>query len=284
MRCLPRSIVFSTTAALFSLSLSSHAADLKELQDKGVIRIAVANEIPYGFTDLDGQAKGVGPEVAAHLVKALGIDKIEWQTTNFGSLIPGLQADRFDMVAAEMAILPQRCQQILFSEPNSSYGEGLLVAAGNPKNLHSYEDFKDGAHKVAIMAGADQLEMMQALGVDESSLVTISNNADAISTVSTGRADAYAATGLTAAELAKQSDRVELAADFQDPVIDGNAVRSWGGFTFAKNSESLRDAINEELAKFKQTPEWQEILSRYGFSEVDQSESSTKTTADLCMS
>lgn len=284
MRCLPRSIVFSTTAALFSLSLSSHAADLKELQDQGVIRIAVANEIPYGFTDLDGQAKGVGPEVAAHLVKALGIDKIEWQTTNFGSLIPGLQADRFDMVAAEMAILPQRCQQILFSEPNSSYGEGLLVAAGNPKNLHSYEDFKDGTHKVAIMAGADQLEMMQALGVDESSLVTISNNADAISTVSTGRADAYAATGLTAAELAKQSDRVELAADFQDPVIDGNAVRSWGGFTFAKNSESLRDAINEELAKFKQTPEWQEILSRYGFSEVDQSESSTKTTADLCMS
>ena len=284
MRCLPRSIVFSTTAALFSLSLSSHAADLKELQDQGVIRIAVANEIPYGFTDLDGQAKGVGPEVAAHLVKALGIDKIEWQTTNFGLLIPGLQADSFDMVAAEMAILPQRCQQILFSEPNSSYGEGLLVAAGNPKNLHSYEDFKDGAHKVAIMAGADQLEMMQALGVDESSLVTISNNADAISTVSTGRADAYAATGLTAAELAKQSDRVELAADFQDPVIDGTAVRSWGGFTFAKNSESLRDAINEELAKFKQTPEWQEILSRYGFSEVDQSESSTKTTADLCMS
>lgn len=284
MRCLPRSIVFSTTAALFSLSLSSHAADLKELQDQGVIRIAVANEIPYGFTDLDGQAKGVGPEVAAHLVKALGIDKIEWQTTNFGSLIPGLQADRFDMVAAEMAILPQRCQQILFSEPNSSYGEGLLVAAGNPKNLHSYEDFKDGTHKVAIMAGADQLEMMQALGVDESSLVTISNNADAISTVSTGRADAYAATGLTAAELAKQSDRVELAADFQDPVIDGNAVRSWGGFTFAKNSESLRDAINEELAKFKQTPEWQEILSRYGFSEVDQSESNTKTTAELCMS
>ncbi|WP_269901976.1 ectoine/hydroxyectoine ABC transporter substrate-binding protein EhuB [Paenalcaligenes faecalis] len=284
MRCLPRSIILSTTAALLSLSLSTQAADLEELKQKGTIRIAIANEIPYGFTDLNGNAKGVGPEVAAHLVKALGIENIEWQTTNFGSLIPGLQADRFDMVAAEMAILPQRCQQILFSEPNSSYGEGLLVAAGNPKNLRSYEDFKDGSHKVAIMAGADQLEMMQALGVDESNLVTIANNADAISTVSTGRADAYAATGLTAAELAKQSDRVELAADFQDPVIDGTAVRSWGGFTFAKNSESLRDAINEELAKFKQTPEWQEILSRYGFSEVDQSESSTKTTADLCMS
>lgn len=284
MRLLPRSILLTTTAAMLSFGLSAHSATLEELQKKGSIRIAVANEIPYGYTDLQGEAKGVGPEVAAHLVKALGIDKIEWQTTNFGSLIPGLQADRFDLVAAEMAILPQRCQQVLFSEPNSSYGEGLLVAAGNPKDLHSYDDFKDKQYKVAIMAGADQLEMMQALGVDESQLVTISNNADAISTVSTGRADAYAATGLTAAELAKQSDRVELAANFQDPVIDGEAIRSWGGFTFAKNSESLRDAMNEELAKFKQTPEWQEILSRYGFSEVDQTESNAKTTAELCMS
>ncbi|AQS51046.1 ectoine/hydroxyectoine ABC transporter substrate-binding protein EhuB [Paenalcaligenes hominis] len=285
MRLFSRSTLLCGTAAtLLTLGLSTHAASLEDIQKKGTIRIAVANEIPYGYTDLNGEAKGVGPEVAMHLVKALGIDKIEWQTTNFGSLIPGLQADRFDMVAAEMAILPQRCEQILFSEPNSSYGEGLLVAAGNPKDLHSYEAFKDSKNKVAIMAGADQLEMMQALGVDESQLVTISNNADAISTVATGRADAYAATGLTAAELAKQSDKVELAAQFEDPVINGEAIRSWGGFTFAKDSESLRDAINKELAAFKQTKEWQEILSRYGFSDVDQSESNAKSTADLCMS
>ena len=268
--------------ALATLSAPALAADLSELQKKGTIRIAVANEIPYGYTDLEGNAKGAGPEVIQHLMKNLGIEKIEWQTTNFGSLIPGLRANRFDLVAAEMAILPQRCDQVLFSEPNSSYGEGLLVAKGNPKNLQSYEDFKSGNHKVAIMAGADQLEMMQELGVDESLLVTISANADAISTVATGRADAYAATGLTAAELAKQSDKVELAMQFKDPVINGETVRSWGGFTFAKGSEDLRDAINKELAEFKKTQEWKDILSRYGFSELDQSASMTKTTADLC--
>lgn len=283
MHLLTRSIIFSSAVVLLPLSTGAQAATLEELQKKGSIRIAVANEIPYGYTDLQGQAKGVGPEVAMHLVKALGIDNIEWQTTNFGSLIPGLQADRFDMVAAEMAILPQRCDQILFSEPNSSYGEGLLVAKGNPKDLHSYEAFKDNKNKVAIMAGADQLEMMQALGVDESQLVTISNNADAISTVATGRADAYAATGLTAAELAKQSDKVELAAQFTDPVVNGETIRSWGGFTFSKKSGTVRDAINTELAKFKQTQEWRDILSRYGFSEVDQNESNAKSTADLCL-
>ncbi|MGO3125683.1 MAG: ectoine/hydroxyectoine ABC transporter substrate-binding protein EhuB, partial [Advenella sp.] len=200
----------------------------------------------------------------------------------FSSLIPGLKADQFDMVAAEMAILPQRCQQVAFSEPNSSYGEGLLVAEGNPDNLHKYEDFSKSDKKIAIMAGADQLEMLQKLGVDDSRMVTISNNADAISTVSTGRAAAYAATSLTVSELANKSDKVEPAEKFEDPVIDGKPARSWGGFTFDQGSDDLRKAVNEELTKFKKTPEWKKILTTYGFSEHDLEESTKQTTEQLC--
>src|SRR3546814_12789391 len=101
-------------------------------------------------------------------MEQLGIKKIEWITTNFGSLIPGLRAKRFDMVAAEMAILPQRCKEVLFSDPNSSYGEGLLVAKGNPDNVHTYQDFAKSDKKIAIMAGDDPLEMLQGLGVHTS--------------------------------------------------------------------------------------------------------------------
>ncbi|AEC20076.1 periplasmic amino-acid binding protein y4tE of ABC-transporter [Pusillimonas sp. T7-7] len=264
------------------LASQASAASLQEIKDRGTVRIAVANEIPYGYMDLSGEAKGVGPETAQHIMEQLGIKEIEWVTTNFGSLIPGLQANRFDMVSAEMAILPQRCKEVLFSEPNSSYGEGLLVAQGNPDNVHTYEDFAKSDKKVAIMAGADQLEMLQALGVPGERMVTISNNADAISTVSTGRAAAYAATSLTVSELAKKSDKVEAAKEFTDPVIDGVPARSWGGFTFSQDSKDFRDAVNVELAKFKKTDAWGEILAQYGFSEADAKESFSKTTEQLC--
>lgn len=264
------------------LASQASAASLQEIKDRGTVRIAVANEIPYGYMDLSGEAKGVGPETAQHIMEQLGIKEIEWVTTNFGSLIPGLQANRFDMVSAEMAILPQRCKEVLFSEPNSSYGEGLLVAQGNPDNIHTYEDFAKSDKKVAIMAGADQLEMLQALGVPGERMVTISNNADAISTVSTGRAAAYAATSLTVSELAKKSDKVEAAKEFTDPVIDGVPARSWGGFTFSQDSKDFRDAVNVELAKFKKTDAWGEILAQYGFSEADAKESFNKTTEQLC--
>jgi polar amino acid transport system substrate-binding protein len=280
---------WSATAALAlavaALAVSSASAvTLKEVKARGYIRVAVANEIPYGFVDPNGDAKGAGPEVAAAVVKALGIDpaNIQWVVTNFSSLIPGLQANRFDMTAAEMAILPARCEKVAYSEPNTSYGEGLLVLKGDPKDVHTYGDFTKPGLKVAVVAGADQLGMMQKLGVPEDNIVTIDANADAISTVSDGRADAYAATGLTAGTLAQKSDKLELAPNFTDPVIDGQAQRSWGGFNFAQDSTDLRDAFNAELMKFKKTDAWKQILSSYGFTPEDISGAGAKTTAELC--
>lgn len=277
------SLLATVVAASLALSVGAEAATLEEIRDSGTIRIAVANEIPYGYIDPAGEAKGAGPDVAKYIVGELGIDDIEWVTTEFSGLIPGLQADRFDMVAAEMAVLPQRCAKVIYSEPNTSYGEGLLVAAGNPKDIHSFSDFADNPDlKVAIMAGADQLEMLQALGVGEGQMVTLSSNSDAISNVSTGRSDAYAATSLTAGNLASKSDKVEVAGDFVDPVINGEPVRSWGAFVFPQGAEDLRDAVNEVLLSYKETDEWAETLMGYGFSEADVVNSPKRTMEELC--
>lgn len=282
-RLVARAVLFGLAATALASSAAS-ATTLKDVKDRGYIRIAVANEIPYGYVDPDGNAKGAGPDVATAVVKAMGMDpaNIQWVVTNFSSLIPGLEANRFDMTAAEMAIRPDRCAKVLFTEPDTSYGEGLLVAKGDPKGVHTYADFAKPGMKVAVMAGADQLGMMQKLGVPEDNIVTIASNADAISTVSTGRADAYAATGLTAGGLAQKSDKVALAGNFTDPVIDGKPARSWGGFNFSNDSGDLRDAFNAELVKFKKTDAWTKILESYGFTPEDIAGASATTTADLC--
>ncbi len=93
------------------------AASLEELRQQGSIRVAVANEVPYGYLDDEGQGQGAGPEVARHVLEEIGIDDIEWVATSFGDLIPGLEEGRFDMAAAEMAIRPERCERVLFSRP-----------------------------------------------------------------------------------------------------------------------------------------------------------------------
>lgn len=264
---------------------AAQATTLKDVTAQGYVRGASANEVPYSYVDSDGKARGIGPDVAAQVWKSIGVNEIVWSVTPFGTLIPGLKARRYDFVGAEMNILPDRCKQVAFTEPNSSYGEGLLVPKGNPKNLHSYVDIKaNPSLKVAIVTGADQLDFLHGMGIPDSQIVMIQANADAPSTVKTGRADAYAATELTVAELVKSTGDagVEQAKPFTDPVINGKPVRSYGGFDFRLGDQNLYNAFNNALIAFKKTDAYAQILSKYGLSAESIQAARTKTMAELC--
>lgn len=271
------------TGLTLGFAVSAHAASLEQIKKDGYIRGASANEVPYSYMDESGAAKGIGPDVAAAVLKSMGVKEVDWTVTPFGSLIPGLKAKRFDFVAAEQNILPERCKQVQFTTPNSSYGEGLLVPKGNPKKLHSYEDIKkDPSLKVAIVSGADQLDFFHGLGIPESQIVMIQANADALSTIQTGRADAYAATELTVAKLVQGSTNVEHAEPFTDPVINGKSVRSYGGFDFRPEDKELYKAFNTALEAFKKTDDYKKILMSYGLSAESVEAARTKSTEDLC--
>jgi polar amino acid transport system substrate-binding protein len=107
---------------------------------EGIIRVGFANEAPFAYAKPDGTLAGEAPDIAKVIFERLGIAKMEGILTEFGSLIPGLQANRFDVITAGMYIKPERCEQVLFADPEYKIGSGLLIQAGNPLNLHSYED------------------------------------------------------------------------------------------------------------------------------------------------
>lgn len=265
------------------LSLMASAGTLKSIKKRGYIRIAVANEIPYGYVTSNGDARGFGPDIARAVLKRMGITDIQWTVTEFGSLIPALKANRVDIVAASQNILPARCQQVNFSEPNTSYGEALLVKKGNPENIHGYPDFvKNHKLKMGIVSGADQLDFAQAIGIPSDQLVMLAANTDAVSAVATGRIDAYAATQLTVRRLAMKSNRVEAAEPFHDPIIHGKPIRSWGGFTFNKHDTALLKAFDKNLAAVQKTPFWTKTLKHYGLDQHSINMVHKYTTADLC--
>ncbi len=280
-----RYIIPLALAAVFTFGISFPAAasTLQQIKKRGYVRIAVANEIPYGYVTSNGEAQGFGPDVAKAVFKRMGIDHIQWVVTEFGSLIPALKANRVDVVAAGQAILPQRCQQVNFSEPNTSYGDGLMVKAGNPENIHSYENFvKNHNLKMGIVAGADELGFAHAVGIPDSQLVMLAANTDAVSAVATGRIDAYAATQLTIMRLAKKSKQVELAQPFTDPIVHGKPVRSWGAFTFNKQDTKLLKAFDKNLAAVQKTPFWTNTLKKYGLDQHSINLVHEYTTAQLC--
>lgn len=269
-------------AALTQQTGAAQALTLDEAKKQGYIRVATANEVPYGFMKEDGTAAGIGPEVAIAVLKTLGINDINWTVTPFGTLIPGLKASRWDLVAAEQNISPERCKQVSFSEPNSSYGEGLLVKKGNPKALSTYADIaKDPSLKVAVVNGANNIEFLRGVGVNDNQVVFIRANADALATVQ-NRADAYAATELTVSNLARGQANVEQAEPFTDPVVNDKPVRNYGGFAFRPEDKDLRDAFSEALVAFRKTDEYRQILKNHGLSDASIDAAQAVQVADLC--
>lgn len=94
-------------------------------------------------------------DVAREIFKRLGVNDIVASISEYGAMIPGLQAGRFDVVTAGLFMKPERCAAVVYSEPVLCDAEAMLVKKGNPKGFKSYEDVaKDATATIGRRAAA----------------------------------------------------------------------------------------------------------------------------------
>ena len=257
---------------------------LKRAQQSGTIRVGYANEAPYAYLEsASGRLTGEAPEIARAVLAGMGIANVEGVLTEFGSLIPGLQAGRFDIIAAGMYILPERCREIAFSNPTYSVGEAFIVASGNPLGLKSYESVAQASDaKLGVVAGTVERNYARQTGVPDARVVVFPDAPSALDGVIAGRVDAYAGTSLTVNNLLAraQSPRVERATPFSDPVIAGKPARGYGAFGFRKTDQDLVAAFNAALAQFIGTPRHLGLVKPFGFTRTELP--GPATAAELC--
>src|SRR5690606_6183890 len=117
------------------LAHADAAADMAARFPNGTVTIGIHNRAPWGFRTAEGDVSGYHPDLVRAVFSSLGIDKVDFVAAEFGALIPGLQAKRFDMIASGLAITPERCEQVLFSEPDLTIVDGLLIKQGNPEGI-----------------------------------------------------------------------------------------------------------------------------------------------------
>ena len=265
-------------SALLGSRLAAAETTLERIQKQGYIRVGFANEAPYAFATPDGKLSGESPSVFRHVMKQLGVNEVDGVLTEWGALIPGLKAGRFDAIVASMYITPKRCAQILFANPTYGIGEAFVVKKGNPDNINTYADAVSKNLKIAFVAGTAEIEHGRLAGMKRAQEVTVPNFAAAVATVKAGRASAAAFTSLTAQDLAGKDDAIERATPFTFE-HKGKKYKGEGSFGFRLADTSLRDAVNAELAQFLGTPEHLKMVSAFGF---DASNLPEKTAAEHC--
>lgn len=252
---------------------------LETLQDRGSVTVGFAGEAPYSFEE-NGELTGATVALHREIFGNLGIDTVEGVNADFGALIPGLQANRFDVVSAGMSILPERCEQAAFSEPEFNYTTALMVEEGNPMNLTDMQSVAESGARLATMTGAIESDYASELGIDSMQVATPQDGMDA---VTSGRADVFALTGISLNWM-KNNDPdapVEVTESFVAE-INGEPQVGAGGTVFRTDDKELLDAYNEELAKITSDPEkYLSIVGEFGFTEAELPDPAL-TTADLC--
>ena len=241
---------------------------LARVRREGKLRLGFANEAPFAYRDpASGKLTGEAPEVLRHVAAALGVPEVDGVLTEFGSLIPGLIAGRFDVIAAGMYVTPERCRRVRFSEPSYCVREALMVARGNPLALGSYADVARSNATLGVVAGTVELGYAKAAGIPEERLRVFPDGPSAVEGLKSDRIQAFAATSLTVSDLLRKAGDapLEAAQPFEAGQGGSQLPPGCGAFAFRPGDEKLRGAFDAELARFRGTPAHMALVAPFGF-------------------
>jgi polar amino acid transport system substrate-binding protein len=254
-------------AAVFSALMSSTPAKADEALDKlkaqGFARIAIANEPPFTAVKADGTVSGAAPDVARAVFKKLGVNDVVASISEYGAMIPGLQAGRHDVVTAGLFMKPERCGAVAYSEPILCDAEAFLVKKGNPKGFKSYADIaKDTKATIGAPGGGTEERLALEAGVPRDRVIVVPDGQSGLKMLQDGRIDTYSLPVLSINDLVKKANdpNLEVIAPVQGAPVycDGAAFR--------KDDTALRDEFDKVLAEMKKSGEFAKIIEPYGFS------------------
>ncbi|MBY3226075.1 ectoine/hydroxyectoine ABC transporter substrate-binding protein EhuB [Rhizobium laguerreae] len=255
----------SLSVLLVMTAAPASAADdkLEQLKEQGFARIAIANEPPFTAVGADGKVSGAAPDVARAIFEKLGIKDVVASISEYGAMIPGLQAGRHDAITAGLFMKPERCNAVAYSEPILCDAEAFALKKGNPLKLTSYKDIADNPDaKIGAPGGGTEEKLALEAGVPRDRVIVVPDGQSGIKMLQDGRIDVYSLPVLSIHDLmAKANDpNLETVA----PVV--NAPVYCDGAAFRKQDVALRDAFDVELKKLKESGEFAKIIEPYGFS------------------
>lgn len=263
------SILATTALAGVWLGVSALTAFAGPLEDRinsgQTIRIGFANEMPFAYPGEDGSPKGFVNAAVIGVLANMGYTDIESVETEWGGLIPGLNAGQFDIITGGMNILNARCENIAFSEPIAKIGDGFIVAPGNPAGIATYADVQASGVTLVTGAGYSNIDAAKSAGVSEDQLMIVPGPTEILAAVKAGRADAGTGTYPTMKQLADSSGgAVEIADSSAMPEDSFN----WAGVGFRKVDQDFLDRFNAAQAAYLGSPQMMAAVAEYGYSDA----------------
>jgi len=163
---------------------------------------------PHAMPKLGGGIEGFNVDMAEEIAKRLH-RPIEIEATQFSALIPGLNAKKYDWIAAPTTVTLERAKAMLFTEDYLDTDFQFLQKAGAAE-IKSLDDLKGKTLALnkgsAYEAWAKENQAKYGFKYD-----VYDTNPDAVQAVLSGRADANLAGNTAVAWAAKLNPQLKLA-------------------------------------------------------------------------
>ena len=194
-----KKIIALTLAVILAITCLTACGGKKktvaDLQKTGTLTIATSPDFPPFEGLEDGSVKGIEIDVMQMICEKLGVE-LKIEQMDFESVLPGVQAGKYDVGVSGITITEKRQKSVLFTTPYCMAAQAIVVTEGSP--IQSKADLE--GKKVSVQTATTAESFCMENGYDVSSYAA---NNDAELALTTGKVDAWVIDDLTAAEMVK---------------------------------------------------------------------------------
>ena len=226
---------------------------LADVQEAGVLVVGTEGTYsPFSFhaDGGTGELTGYDVEVITAIAEELGVE-VQFEETQWDAIFAGLDSGRWDVIANQVSINPEREERYSFSTPYT-YSPGVLIVAEG-SDIQSFDDLEGATSAQSLTSNWSEVAEEAGANVE-----AVEGFAQAVELLRTGRVDATINDRLTFLDyLQAQGDDAGIVDVADTEEVSESAV------TFRQGSEDLVAAVDEALASLAADGTLAEISERY---------------------
>ena len=240
------SIILSLTMLLTLAACGSKGASLKKIQKAGKLVIATSPDFPP-FESLEGgEVVGIEVDILNKIAEKMGME-LDIQQMDFDSVIPGVQAGKFDVGMSGITVTDKRKENVDFSSVYFMAAQAIVVTADS--GITGKADLE--GKKVSVQTGTTAEEYCMGNGYE---VLAFTANNDAAAALTAGKVDAWVVDNEVA---------LAMAPELGLTVLDEAMTSEPYAFAFQKGSE-LVAPFNEALDALLADGTVEQIFQQYG--------------------
>lgn len=205
---------------------------------------------PFTFHDASGELVGYDVEVAEAVAEELGLE-ISFQETQWDAIFAGLDAGRFDTVANQVSITPEREEKYTFTQPYT-VSRGVVVVAEGDTSVSSFADLEGKTAAQSLTSNWRTLAEESGAQIEG-----VEGWAQSVDLLETGRVDVTINDSLTVLDYLNEHEDapIEIAAETEET--------SESAFAVTPEREALATAIDGALDTLRADGTLAELSEKY---------------------